>query len=108
MKTSVALAAVLALLGAAPAQAAPDLTLSAGHARATFLRATAPNTTLYTGTLTLTVANRGRSHRRQRGHRQRHAARGAVGPDQQPGRGRRAGRRLRTGLDLHRHALYPR
>jgi peptidoglycan/xylan/chitin deacetylase (PgdA/CDA1 family) len=59
MKTSVALAAALALLGAAPAQAAPDLTLSAAHARATFLRATAPNSTLYTGTLTLTVANAG-------------------------------------------------
>src|SRR6478735_7117968 len=59
MKTSVALAAALVLLGAAPAQAAPDLTLSAGHARATFLRATAPNTTLYTGTLSLTVANAG-------------------------------------------------
>ena len=39
MKTSVALAAALALLGAAPAQAAPDLTLSAAHARPTFLRA---------------------------------------------------------------------
>ena len=59
MKTSVALAAALVLLGAAPAQAAPDLTLSAAHARPTFLRATAPNTTLYTGTLSLTVANAG-------------------------------------------------
>src|ERR1700754_1768540 len=59
MKTSVGLAATLALVTAAPAQAAPDLTLSAAHTRATFLRATAPNTTLYTGTLTLTVANAG-------------------------------------------------
>src|SRR4051812_49899898 len=59
MKGSVALGAALALLVAAPAQAAPDLTLSAAHARATFLRAQAPNTTLYTGTLTLTVANAG-------------------------------------------------
>ena len=32
---------------AAPAAAAPDLTLTASHARATFLRAQAPNTTLY-------------------------------------------------------------
>jgi uncharacterized repeat protein (TIGR01451 family) len=59
MKTSVALGAALALLIAGPAQAAPDLTLSATHARATFLRAQAPNSTLYTGTLTLTVANVG-------------------------------------------------
>src|SRR6476619_2133560 len=57
MKTSVALGALLALLVAAPAQAAPELTLSAGHSR--LLRATAPNTTLYAGTLTLTVSNRG-------------------------------------------------
>src|SRR3954452_10160101 len=57
MKTSVALGAVLALLVAAPAHAAPELTLSAAHSR--LLRATAPNTTLYAGTLTLTVANRG-------------------------------------------------
>ncbi len=54
-----ALGAVLMLVGAAPAAAAPDLTLTATHARATFLRATAPNATLYTGTLTLTVANAG-------------------------------------------------
>src|SRR3954451_5695557 len=59
MKTSLVLGAVVALLAAAPAQAAPDLTLSAAHARATLLRAQAPNTTLYTGTLTLTVANAG-------------------------------------------------
>ena len=57
MKTTMALATALALLCAAPAQAAPELTLSAAHSRV--LRATAPNTTLYTGTLTLTVANRG-------------------------------------------------
>src|SRR3954451_5421026 len=59
MKTSLVLGAVVALLAAAPAQAAPDLTLSAAHARATLLRAQAPNSTLYTGTLTLTVANAG-------------------------------------------------
>src|SRR4051812_45487624 len=57
MKMSVALGAALALLVAAPAQAAPDLTLSASHSR--MLRASPPNTTLYTGTLTLTVSNRG-------------------------------------------------
>src|ERR1700754_57765 len=50
----------LALLGpAAPAIAAPDLTISATHAAPTFLRATAPNTTVYSGSLTLTVTNRG-------------------------------------------------
>src|SRR3954452_9075559 len=60
MKTPIALGAVVALLlVTAPAQAAPDLTLSASHARATFLRAQAPNTTLYSGTLTLTVTNGG-------------------------------------------------
>src|SRR3954469_77098 len=59
MKWSVAAAVALALLCAAPAEAAPELTLSASHARATFLRAQAPNTTLYSGTLTLTVANAG-------------------------------------------------
>ena len=41
------LGAALVLLPAAPAAAAPDLTLTASHARATFLRAQAPNTTLY-------------------------------------------------------------
>ena len=51
-------AAALALLAAAPpAQAAPDLTLSAAHTR--LLRSTAPNTTPYSGTLTLTVTNAG-------------------------------------------------
>src|SRR4051812_20387272 len=60
MRLSLAVGGVaLALVTAAPAQAAPDLTLSASHARATFLRAQAPNTTLYAGTLTLTVANAG-------------------------------------------------
>ncbi len=39
--------------------AAPELTLTASHARPTFLRAQAPNTTLYSGALTLTVANTG-------------------------------------------------
>ena len=53
------LGAAFALLFAAPAAAAPDLTLTATHARAAFLRAQAPNTTLYSGTLTLTVANTG-------------------------------------------------
>ena len=53
------LAAVLVVLPAAPAVAAPDLTLEASHSRATFLRAQAPNTTLYAGVLTLTVANAG-------------------------------------------------
>src|SRR3954453_17951086 len=50
----------LALLGpAAPAVAAPDLTITATHAAPTLLRATAPNTTVYSGSLTLTVTNRG-------------------------------------------------
>src|SRR3954466_12910722 len=60
MRLSLAVGGVaLALVTAAPAQAAPDLTLSASHARATFLRAQAPNTTLYAGTLSLTVTNAG-------------------------------------------------
>src|SRR3954454_1311554 len=59
MRLSLAVGAALALFTAAPAQAAPDLTLSASHARATFLRAQAPNTTLYAGTLSLTVTNAG-------------------------------------------------
>src|SRR3954470_22671123 len=54
-----ALGVALALLGAAPAAAAPELALTATHARPSFLRAQAPNTTLYSGTLTLTVANTG-------------------------------------------------
>src|SRR3954453_3129904 len=59
MRMTWALGVGLALLTAAPAQAAPDLTIAASHARATFLRATAPNQTLYAGTLTLSVTNRG-------------------------------------------------
>src|SRR3954470_511337 len=59
MRLSLAVGMALALVGAAPAQAAPDLTLSASHARATLLRAQAPNTTLYSGTLSLTVTNAG-------------------------------------------------
>src|SRR4051812_24986818 len=59
MRMSVALGATLALLVAAPAQAAPDLMLAATHARPTFLRAQSPNTTLYAGVLRLTVTNRG-------------------------------------------------
>src|SRR4051812_46843241 len=51
--------AVIAFAVPSPALAAPDLTISATHARPTFLRATAPNTTVYAGTLTLTVANQG-------------------------------------------------
>src|SRR5262245_45611799 len=58
--THLALAAGLFLLGGPPnALAAPDLTVSATHAAPTFLRATAPNTTVYAGTLTLTVRNDG-------------------------------------------------
>ena len=51
--------AASSLLSAAPAVAAPDLTLTATHARATFLRSTPPNTTPHSGTLTLTVRNAG-------------------------------------------------
>ena len=51
------LGAAFVLLSAAPAAAAPDLTLNATHSRA--LRATPPNTTPYSGTLTLTVTNAG-------------------------------------------------
>jgi peptidoglycan/xylan/chitin deacetylase (PgdA/CDA1 family) len=51
--------AALLVLPAAPAAAAPDLTLSASHSSPTFLRAQAPNTTLYGGTLTLRVTNGG-------------------------------------------------
>ena len=55
-----ALAAGLFLLVGPPdALAAPDLTVGATHAAPTFLRATAPNTTVYAGTLTLTVRNDG-------------------------------------------------
>ena len=55
-----ALAAGLFLLvPTSPALAAPDLTVTASHAAPTFLRAAAPNTTVYGGTLTLTVTNGG-------------------------------------------------
>ncbi len=47
------------LVPAASAAAAPELTISAAHSPATFLRAGAPNTTVYAGTLTLTVTNSG-------------------------------------------------
>jgi uncharacterized repeat protein (TIGR01451 family) len=54
------LGAVTAALIAAPsAAAAPDLTITAAHTSATFLRATPPNTSPYSGTLTLTVTNLG-------------------------------------------------
>src|SRR3954462_15198148 len=59
MRMTWALGVGLALFTAAPAQAAPDLTIAASHARATLLRATAPNQTLYAGTLALTVTNAG-------------------------------------------------
>ena len=59
MRITWALGVGFALFAAAPAQAAPDLTIAAAHARPTFLRATAPNQTLYAGTLTLTVTNAG-------------------------------------------------
>src|SRR5689334_23030957 len=51
--------AVIAFAVPSTAVAAPDLTISATHARPTFLRATAPNTTVYAGSLTVTVANQG-------------------------------------------------
>src|SRR4051812_14166803 len=53
------LTAALVLVGAAPAAASPELGLTAGHERTTFLRAQPPNTTLYAGTLTFTVRNSG-------------------------------------------------
>ena len=59
MRSSVLVGAVLALLSAAPAQAAPELTLTASHARDPLLRAQAPNTTLHPAVLTLRVANTG-------------------------------------------------
>ena len=58
-RSVLAVAGVLLLTGAAPAAAAPELTLSAAHAPSTFLRAAAPNTTPYSGRLTLTVRNAG-------------------------------------------------
>src|SRR5262249_18447095 len=58
--SQLALAAGLALLvPVTPALAAPDLTISASHDAPTFLRTTAPNTTVYGGVLTLTVSNAG-------------------------------------------------
>src|SRR4051794_35672112 len=47
------------LVPVTPALAAPDLTVSAAHDAPTFLRTTAPNTTVYGGTLKLTVTNAG-------------------------------------------------
>src|SRR3954464_8895962 len=47
------------LFSASPALAAPDLTLTATHARATFLRVAGTNTTVNPGTLTLVVRNAG-------------------------------------------------
>jgi peptidoglycan/xylan/chitin deacetylase (PgdA/CDA1 family) len=58
-RLSLPLAAAFVLVPAATAAAAPDLTLTATHARATFLRAQAPNTTVYPGRLTLKVTNSG-------------------------------------------------
>src|SRR3954452_23942373 len=58
--SQLAVAAGLALLvPVTPALAAPDLTVSAAHDAPTFLRTTAPNTTVYGGTLKLTVTNAG-------------------------------------------------
>src|SRR4051794_41960153 len=47
------------LVPVTPALAAPDLTVSAAHDAPTFLRTTAPNTTVYGGTLKLTGTNAG-------------------------------------------------
>ena len=52
-------AAALASLFPPRPLAAPELTLTATHARETFLRSTPPNTTPHSGTLTLTVRNAG-------------------------------------------------
>src|SRR3954468_19838779 len=52
-------AASATLFAASPALAAPDLTLTATHARATFLRVAGTNTTVNPGTLTLVVTNAG-------------------------------------------------
>src|SRR3954454_17825538 len=58
--SQLAVAAGLALLvPVTPALAAPDLTVSASHDAPTFLRNTAPYTTVYGGTLNLTVRNAG-------------------------------------------------
>ena len=53
------LGAAFVLLSAAPAAAAPELSLTASHAREPFLRSAPPNTTPHSGTLTLTVRNTG-------------------------------------------------
>ena len=91
-----ALAAGLFLLVGPPdALAAPDLTVSATHAAPTFLRATAPNTTVYAGTLTLTVRNEGPDPTDgTRGDRHRAPPHRARLADQQPRLRRRADDRL--------------
>ena len=108
MRSSVLVGAALALLFVAPAQAAPELTLTASHARDPLLRAQAPNTTLQPAVLTLA---RGQHRRgpdgRQRRHRDGDAAGRAERAGQQPGRWRRPGRRLRPGLDVHRRGDEP-
>ena len=50
-----AVAGVLAA-GAAPAAASPELTVSATHAKPTFLRSAPPNTTPHSGTLSSSCA----------------------------------------------------
>src|SRR4051794_41973976 len=55
----VAAAALATLFAASPALAAPDLTITATHTRATFLRVAGTNTTVNPGTLTLVVKNAG-------------------------------------------------
>src|SRR5688500_19735068 len=47
------------MLAPSSAAAAADLSISAGHDRDPLLRTSNPNTTVYAGKLTLTVANRG-------------------------------------------------
>jgi uncharacterized repeat protein (TIGR01451 family) len=59
MVRSLLVGAAFVLLPVAPAAAAPELSLTASHARETFLRSAPPNTTPYSGTLTLTVRNTG-------------------------------------------------
>src|ERR1700754_4174418 len=54
-----AAAALATLFSASPALAAPDLTITATHARATLLRVAGTNTTVNPGTLTLVVRNGG-------------------------------------------------
>src|SRR3954470_12841556 len=55
----VAAAASGTLFAASPALAAPDLTITATHSRATLLRVAGTNTTVNPGTLTLVVRNAG-------------------------------------------------